>query len=148
MAYDAVLSLRNLLDLELQGLRLAILSACETGIPGTELLDEVVSLPTGLLQAGAAGVVSSLWSVADLSTMLLISRFYELWRPQDSETQPLEPSIALRQAQLWLRDSTGSELVPYLQNSHPEIATKLEQAPDKYPFAHPYYWAAFTYTGI
>lgn len=148
MAHDEVLSLRKLLDLKLQGLRLAILSACETGIPGTKLPDEVISLPTGLLQAGAAGVVSSLWSVADLSTMLLISRFYELWRPQDPTIQPLEPPAALRQAQLWLRDSTGPELVPYVQSSHPELATRLKQAPNKRPFAHPYYWAAFTYTGV
>ncbi|NER84987.1 MAG: CHAT domain-containing protein, partial [Leptolyngbya sp. SIO1D8] len=148
MAHDEVLSLRNLLDLKLQGLRLAILSACETGLPGTNLPDEVISLPTGLLQAGAAGVVSSLWSVADLSTMLLISRFYELWRPQDPTIQPLEPPAALRQAQLWLRDSAGPELAPSLHISHPELAARLEQTPDKHPFAHPYYWAAFTYTGV
>jgi CHAT domain-containing protein len=114
MANDEILSLRDLLDLKLKGLRLAILSACETGIPGTNLPDEVISLPTGLLQAGAAGVVSSLWSVADLSTMVLLSRFYQLWR-----TDNLEPPAALRQAQLWLRDSTGPELAPYLQASHP-----------------------------
>jgi CHAT domain-containing protein len=86
MANDEILSLRDLLDLKLKGLRLAVLSACETGIPGTDLPDEVISLPTGLLQAGAAGVVSSLWSVADLSTMVLLSRFYQLWR-----TDGLEP---------------------------------------------------------
>jgi CHAT domain-containing protein len=148
MANDAVLSLRALLDLKLTGLRLAILSACETGIPGTDLPDEVVSLPTGLLQAGAAGVVASLWSVADLSTMLLLSRFCDLWRPQSPEATPLEPPEALRQAQLWLRDSTGPELAPYLQAAHPDIAAQLAQAKDKRPFAHPFYWAAFTYTGV
>jgi CHAT domain-containing protein len=148
IAYNQFLRLRDFLDLNLKGLRLAILSACETGISGAELPDEAVSLPTGLLQAGAAGVVSSLWSVSDLSTMLLISRFYELWRPHDPTIQPLEPPAALRQAQLWLRDSTGPDLVPYLQTSHPELAARLEQAPGKRPFAHPYYWAAFTYTGV
>jgi CHAT domain-containing protein len=145
---DETLTLRDLLDLKFQGLRLAILSACETGIPGTELPDEVVSLPTGLLQAGAAGVVSSLWSVADLSTMVLLSRFYDLWRPQSPAATPLDPPAALRQAQLWLRDSTGPQLAPYLQASHPELAAKLEHAHDKRPFAHPFYWAAFTYVGV
>ncbi|MEO0375793.1 MAG: CHAT domain-containing protein, partial [Cyanobacteria bacterium P01_A01_bin.17] len=148
MANDEVLSLRDLLDLKLKGLRLAILSACETGIPGTELPDEVISLPTGLLQAGAAGVISSLWSVSDLSTMLLLSRFYDLWRPKNPDTTSLDPPEALRQAQLWLRDGTGPELAPYLQTSHPELAAKLEQAKDKRPFAHPFHWAAFTYTGV
>jgi CHAT domain-containing protein len=143
MAHDEILTLRDLLDLKLKGLRLAVLSACETGIPGTNLPDEVISLPTGLLQAGAAGVVSSLWSVADLSTMVLLSRFYQFWR-----TDGLEPPEALRQAQLWLRDSTGPELAPYLQASHPELATRLQQAANQRPFAHPFYWAAFTYVGV
>ena len=143
MANDQILTLRDLLDLKLQGLRLAVLSACETGIPGTDLPDEVISLPTGLLQAGAAGVVSSLWSVADLSTMVLLSRFYQLWR-----TDGLEPPAALRQAQLWLRDSTGPELAPYLQDSHPELATRLQQATNQRPFSHPFHWAAFTYVGV
>lgn len=59
MANDEILSLQNLLNLKLQNLRFAILSACETSILGTKLPDEVISFPTGLLQAGAAGVVSS-----------------------------------------------------------------------------------------
>jgi CHAT domain-containing protein len=143
MAHDETLTLRDLLDLKLKGLRLAVLSACETGIPGTNLPDEVISLPTGLLQAGAAGAVSSLWSVADLSTMVLLSRFYQLWR-----TDGLEPPAALRQAQLWLRDSTGPELAPYLQASHPELAARLQQAANQRPFAHPFHWAAFTYVGV
>ena len=143
MANDVILSLLDLLDLRLKGLRLAVLSACETGIPSRDLLDEVISLSTGLLQAGAAGVVSSLWPVAELSTMLMVKRFYDLWR-----SDGLEPAQALHQAQLWLRDSTGPELAPYLQPSHPDLATKFAQAPDKRPFAHPFYWAAFTYTGV
>jgi CHAT domain-containing protein len=60
MANDEILTLRDLFDLKLPGIRLAILSVCETGLPGTQLPDEVVSLPTGLLQAGVAGVVASL----------------------------------------------------------------------------------------
>ncbi len=143
MAHDETLSLRDLLDLNLQGLRLAILSACETGIPGTDLPDEVVSLPTGLLQAGAAGVVSSLWSVAELSTMVLLSLFYELWR-----SEHLDPPEALRQAQIWLRDSTGPALAPYLKPARPDLAQKLDQSYGQRPFAHPFYWAAFTYTGV
>ncbi|PZO21819.1 MAG: hypothetical protein DCF25_04550 [Leptolyngbya foveolarum] len=143
MAHNEILSLRDLLDLKLQNLRLAILSACETGIPGTKLPDEVISLPTGLLQAGAAGVVSSLWSVDDRSTMILLSRFYDLWR-----TENLEPPEALRQAQIWLRDSDKPNLVSYFKDSHPDIAQKLARSPNRYPFAHPFYWAAFTYVGV
>ena len=47
---------------------------------GTKLPDEVVALPTAMLQAGFAGVCGSLWSVADISTAMLMVRFYRLWR--------------------------------------------------------------------
>ena len=80
LAHDTWLTLGNLLELRLSGVRLAVLAACETGIPGTHLPDEVIGLPTGLTQAGVAGVVASLWSVRDRSTMLLLVRFYDLWR--------------------------------------------------------------------
>ena len=135
MANDQILSLRDLLELNLDGVRLAVLSACETALPGTKLIDEVVSLSTGMLQAGVAGVVASLWSVSEQSTMLLLSKFYKLWRDEN-----LSPKQALYQAQIWLRESTESEIAPLLG--------KRTRTPNNRPFEHPYYWAAFSYTGV
>lgn len=103
LADGEVLRLRDLLNLRTH-LRLAVLSACETSVPGTELPDEVVSLPTGLLQAGVGGVVASLWAVPDLSTTLLMGQFYRGWRREG-----LAPPEALRCAQLWLRDTSNAE---------------------------------------
>jgi CHAT domain-containing protein len=154
---DGYLTLDELLNQQLPGARLAVLSACETGIPGMVLLDEIISLPAGFMQAGVAGVVASLWSVADVSTAMLMARFYELWRKDN-----LELPEALRQAQLWLRDSTDGEKKRYFQSSLPEfvglrlseeIADSFFKAvvfnnPDAHSFAHPFYWAAFTYTGV
>jgi CHAT domain-containing protein len=60
VAEDQVLTLRELPGLRLDQARLAILSACETGVPGTQLLDEVVSLPTDFIQADVPVVVGSL----------------------------------------------------------------------------------------
>ena len=160
MAHDETLTLRDILALRLENTRLAVLSACETGIPGTELPDEVISLPTGLAQAGIAGVVASLWFVSDLSTMMLMARFYELWKRDG-----LEPPAALRQAQLWMRDATNGQKAEYFKDFLPEfkpeprtglpihVADTLYKAsilslPDDNDFAHPFYWAAFTYTGV
>ncbi len=135
---DGLLTLRTLLDLKLSeqgGIRLAILSACETGLAGIDNADEAISLPTGLLQAGVAGVIASLWAVSDLSTMLLLSKFYELWR-----TENQKPPEALRQAQIWLRDSTEAEIAPLLG--------MRTRNPTNRQFSHPYHWAAFSYTGV
>jgi CHAT domain-containing protein len=89
MANNKRLTVKDLLDLRLNGIRLATLSACETGIPGLELPEEVVGLPAGLLQAGVASVVASLWSVSDMSTALLMTKFYQnvttLWQAQGTQ---------------------------------------------------------------
>jgi CHAT domain-containing protein len=156
MAADQCLSLRDLLGLRSPGIRLAVLSACETGIPGLELPDEVISLPAGWLQAGAAGVVASLWSVADASTMILMARFYRLWRAQNQDI-----AQAFREAQQWVRDSTNGEKAEFLRSlpRYPDAdrinATKTSvlelmalSDPAARGFAHPFYWAAFSYTGV
>ncbi len=137
----ATLTLKDLLALKLTegnrpGLRLAILSACETGMIGLKNADEAISLAPGLLNAGVAGVVASLWSVSEQSTMLLLLKFYELWRGEN----PIPPDQALRKAQQWLRDSTEREIAPLLG--------QRTRTPDHRPFAHPYYWSAFSYTGL
>jgi CHAT domain-containing protein len=99
--------------------RLAFLSACETGLVGTELPDEVVGWAASFIQAGAAGVVSTLWPVADKSTALLAERFYAGWKGQG-----MEPLQALVAAQRWLRDAAEGGR-----------------------WAHPYFWAAFSLNG-
>ncbi|MCU7729931.1 CHAT domain-containing protein [Actinoplanes sp. KI2] len=96
-------TLRRLMELPLR-VRLAVLSACETAMPGTDLPDEVVALPTGLLQAGVAGVVASQWAVPDRATAMLMAEFYGRWW-----WDRLAPAAALRAAQRWLRDTTNAE---------------------------------------
>lgn len=121
--------------------------------------DEYVGLPAGFLQAGAAGVVSSLWSVNDLSTALLVIRFYE-----NHLRGKLPPAQALRQAQLWLRDVTNaelSELFAQYKATAADAPNRMAYAtaqenfrlhtlrdPNERPFAHPYYWAAFAFYGV
>ena len=116
LANGKFLTLPDIYNLDLHRVRLAVLSACETGMPGLELIDEMIGLPAGMMQAGVPGVVGSLWSVNNGSTALLMARFYRYWQ-KEGET----PQDALRLAQIWLRDNL---------------------------FESPYYWAAFTYTGV
>ncbi len=134
--------------------RLVFLSACETAITEFERSpDEYLGFPTLLLQGGAAGVVSTLWAVNVLSTALLVDRFY--LRLRDN----LSPAQALRQAQLWLRDVTVAELVAYLAEKRRSRGPNYQQIsaawrhfaqmePSIKPYFHPYYWAAFTFTGV
>ncbi|MFI1708573.1 CHAT domain-containing protein [Streptomyces griseoruber] len=152
------LRLRDLLALRLR-LRLAVLSACETSVPGDELPDEVVSLPTGLLQAGAAGVIGALWEVPDQATAMLMTEFYRRWRHQE---RPVPPPTALREAQIWLRDTTNGEKLSAYRKALAEgagwlpeqaadeftLLLELRGAPDERLFAGPDSWAGFAYSGV
>jgi CHAT domain-containing protein len=77
--------------------RLVTLSACETGI--TDVVkgsaDEFVGLPAGLMLAGVPCVVSSLWSVPDISTAILMRRFYF-----NHVVERMDIPLALQDAQL------------------------------------------------
>ena len=158
---DGPLTLSRLISqADLGAVRLVTLSACETGITDIrQSLDEFLGLPAGLMQAGAPAVVSTLWAVNDLSTMLLMERFYQHYL-QDGLPLP----EALRRAQLWLRDDvTAGKLVTYFDAEQDLLlnATKMPAAmvndqfvrfatlpADSRPFSHPYYWAAFTFSGV
>ncbi len=150
VASNGDLTLGDLLEDRLPNARLAVLSACETAVVSGAALDEVISLPTGLLQAGAAGVVGSLWPVDDAITSALMARFYRLWRGDG-----LAPDEALRQAQRWVRDTT----IRTKQVAFPDIdwtGHGSQSSEDlKHPLlagarihGHPTDWAAFLYVGI
>ena len=92
----------NLADLQndiadMSSARLVTLSACETGI--TDVVkgsaDEFVGLPAGLMLAGVPCVVSSLWSVPDISTAILMRRFYF-----NHVVEKMDIPLALQDAQL------------------------------------------------
>jgi CHAT domain-containing protein/tetratricopeptide (TPR) repeat protein len=154
---DVLLSVRDFLESSETGGRLATLSACETGIIGTDLPDEVVALPSALLQAGFGGVAASLWSVADISTAMLMEHFYRCWREEK-----LPPAQALRAAQQWLRNTTNREKAEYFKRYSPELSGKrvpegvavdffaqvMSRDPESRDLAHPFWWAAFYLTGV
>ena len=156
MANNEPLTVKDFLDLRLKGIRLATLSACETGIPGIKLPEEVVNLPTGLLQAGVAGVVASLWSVSDISTALLMTKFYQnvttLWQQQGTQASI---ASALQAAQCWLRDATKEELEQRIKELPIDATQKRELRrlfkkikPQTRPYQDSYYWAAFSAIGV
>jgi len=101
-------TLRDLLDgtVDLTGIRLVVLSACQTGISDFHTApDESTGFPAALLQAGVVTVISTLWPVNDLSTALLLHTFYRLHL-----TEHCPPVVALRRAQAWLQTATTAEL--------------------------------------
>jgi len=146
LAHDEPLTLGELMTDRLGQARLAVLSACETAMVGSELMDEVVNFPTGMLQAGVAACIGSLWEVPDTSTALLMRRFYELWRGGG-----IGPGEALRGAQRWLRDVSNEELIATGYAPAQQASSRPALVQDFWlkacPYYHPFYWAAFTFYG-
>jgi len=93
---------------QMAGLRLLILSACQTAILDLRgARDEVRSLAAGMLQAGARAVLGAQWSVDDKATYLLMVRFAQEWFPNRAREAP---AAALARAKRWLRGVTNREL--------------------------------------
>ncbi len=111
LAQQEVVTLGDMLNynVDLRGLRLLILSACQTAILDLSqgARDEVRSFAAGVLQAGAKAVLASLWSVDDKATYLLMTRFAQEWFP-NLNVEP--PAAALVRAQHWLRNVTNNGL--------------------------------------
>jgi CHAT domain-containing protein/tetratricopeptide (TPR) repeat protein len=92
-----VLTAEALAGLDLDGLDLAVLSACDTGLGQLGGREGVFGLQRAFHLAGCKDVVASLWKVDDEATAALMSLFYhKLWK------EKLPPLEALRQAQLGL----------------------------------------------
>ena len=148
--YDGLLHMRKAFRLKLNA-DLVALSACPTGL-GKQMSGEgVVGLSTAFFSAGTPSIVMSLWNVSDISTALLMRRFYgNLLAGQRKST-------ALREAKSWLRNLTLSDLgeltarEPLLADTARGLRAVTEaekgERTDQKPFAHPHYWAPFILTG-
>jgi CHAT domain-containing protein len=142
---DGLLTVGDILASRVQNAQLAVLSACETSIPHSDLLDEVVGLPVALMEAGIPGVIGALWEVEPRASVLLVRRFYQ------RRDAGMHPAVALQQAQAWLRQVTNEELAALGDVAAP--GRRLTGAAASTwgsvrPYEHPDAWAGFTYTGI
>jgi hypothetical protein len=118
--------------------RLVILGACESSVADGRVLDEMVSFPGAMLQAGAQGVVAALWKVSEAAAALVLQRFHEGLAARKA------PATALADAQRWLRSATRGEIA----RRYPQLyRSRLRGDHTVRPFADAVDWAAFTYTG-
>jgi CHAT domain-containing protein/Tfp pilus assembly protein PilF len=74
---DGILTALEATALDLWGTRLAVLSACETGVGETPRGDGVYGLRRALVMAGAETQLMTLWPVSDIATRDLMSSYYK-----------------------------------------------------------------------
>jgi CHAT domain-containing protein len=154
------LTVEEICKIDFRGYQLVTLAACETALTGNQTIEnEYVGLVSAFVYQGVSNVLSTLWTVNDDASSLLIMYFY--WQLKKGKP----PAIALAKAKKWLRNLTDSKLErlyqvifkklpqdekplrPHVRNKlwqfrHMELADKKQKH-----FDDPYYWAAFTITG-
>jgi CHAT domain-containing protein/tetratricopeptide (TPR) repeat protein len=64
-------------DVDLTGVNLVVLSACQTALGKVSAGDEIVGLTRALLYAGTPGVISTLWEIGDDAAETLMNYFYD-----------------------------------------------------------------------
>jgi tetratricopeptide (TPR) repeat protein/CHAT domain-containing protein len=154
---DDELTCTDLSAIDLNPYHLITLSACQTGVTTHQTIDtEYVGIVSAFLSRGTNYVVSTLWSVQDLPSSLLMMAFYLYIK------QGIPAPAALRQAANWLRNLTYAKEAEFHRNIAklvpPDRSTLLEsiednitaannQNPAAKPYSSPKYWAAFTISG-
>lgn len=135
---NGILTAQEVSALDLRGLDLCVLSACETGL-GEISGDGVFGLQRGFKKAGAKTLLISLNRVYDEATGLLMTEFYRNYLSGMSKVE------SLKSAQQYLRDYERT-VTNSAANAAVFISKSRQQAMGRKkvkPFTDPVYWAQF-----
>lgn len=142
---DGILTAKEISTLDLRGLDMVVLSACQTGL-GEISGDGVFGLQRGFKKAGANTLLMSLWKVDDNATQMLMTQFYANLTSGKSKFE------SLREAQRYVREyevevmESDDDLTPYQryqerkENDRLDVQLTIRKIK---PYASPKYWAAF-----
>lgn len=142
---DGILTAKEISQLDLRGLDLVVLSACQTGL-GEIKGDGVFGLQRGFKKAGANSLLMSLWKVDDEATRLLMTQFYK------NLTSGMSKYESLKLAQKYVREyevevEVKSDVRPSVSAHAKEQAHQNSSNEKNYKkvkkYQDPYYWAAF-----
>ena len=135
---NGILTAQEVSALDLRGLDLCVLSACETGL-GEISGDGVFGLQRGFKKAGAKTLLISLNRVYDEATGLLMTEFYRNYLSGMSKVE------SLKSAQQYLRDyerpvtNSAANAAVFISKSRQQAMGRKKVK----PFAAPVYWAQF-----
>jgi CHAT domain-containing protein len=98
------------------------LSCCETNVGVAKPTNDILTLNTGFLSAGARGVISTLWSVEDLAACVFSIIYHEL------RAEGIDRVEAVQKAQQTMKTMTKKQLKKYNKPLEEIFAPKLKAA--------------------
>lgn len=111
----------NLTAEEIFGLELhadlVTLSACESGVNERRPGDELIGLTRALIYAGTPSVLVSLWAVADISTSILMTKFYTTLKAGANKVE------ALQRAQIDVMRMTVQDVIAYCEQAKLDLTS-------------------------
>ncbi|MCC9604985.1 tetratricopeptide repeat protein [Blastopirellula sp. JC732] len=135
LADDGYLTADEISTLPLFGVKLVVLSACDTGLGEIAGGEGILGIQRAFQISGVDATIASYWKIDDLVTRRLMEEFYKNYLREQ-----MSPVDALREAQLWVLKNPnqlrGATIVP-----EPGAEETNERTP-------PRYWAAFSLSGL
>ncbi len=98
---DGTLTAYEISNMNLFGVSLVVLSACETGLGDIRGSEGVYGLQRAFKMAGAEQLILSLWKVPDAYTSELMDKFYGFLLDGNS------PEVSLKKAQLYMKKKSS-----------------------------------------
>ena len=142
---DGILTAKEISQLDLRNVDLAVLSACQTAL-GEITNDGVAGLQRGFKKAGVQTLVMSLWPVNDHATRIMMTAFYENLIAGQSKREAFNLAmLSLRNYETEVEieiDDTDQQMI-YDETADDYIYPKKIIREKLKPYTSPKYWAAF-----
>lgn len=152
--YDGAVTLLDVMQMDLEGTELVVLNSCDTGIGNFKRDEGVYGFPRAFLIAGTEGVLTCLWKVDAVFSVIFTDCFYRNYFACRNMEE------ALCQSRLQVRKMTVRDIGSWLKERRNDIET-MENGEKIYKrmealicrpqgseedriFDNPAYWACFT----
>lgn len=152
--YDGAVTMLDVMQMDLTGTELVVLNSCDTGIGNFRKDEGVYGFPRAFFIAGAEGVLTCLWKVDAIFSVLFLDHFYRSYFAGEDMEQ------ALSQSRDAVKKMTAGDVHDWLERNREsieemekgkEIYAKMKRLTDYYDissdepiFCSPAYWACFT----
>ncbi len=142
---DGILTAKEISQLDLRDVDLAVLSACQTAL-GEITGDGVAGLQRGFKKAGVKTLVMSLWPVDDQATRIMMTAFYKNLTSGHSKREAFNSAmLALRnyeaESEIEVDDTDQQKI--YDETADDYVYPKKIIHEKRKPYTDPKYWAAF-----